>query len=181
MSASVAAATGELAASVECAHQHISRVQADSAESSREQTAQLKAVVDRVASLRAVVRRDLAALSQETHSALEDALRRVDAKLGATKEDMADVEQRAVRAVEGKLEWLREQFEQTLANYEAQLLEDFQQLFWKIQQDTFVEVDARIERAMKLFDQDHSKQVGFEFDRMDFKIKGRHPPTHPAQ
>lgn len=55
--------------------------------------------------------------------------------------------------VDRKLENLQEKFEQTLSSYEAQLLEDFQQLFWKIQQDTFTEVDARIARAMKLFDQ----------------------------
>eukprot|EP00750_Incisomonas_marina_P000005 INCI10001.1.p1 GENE.INCI10001.1~~INCI10001.1.p1 ORF type:complete len:166 (+),score=24.84 INCI10001.1:201-698(+) len=48
----------------------------------------LKVLQDRVASLRAAVRSDIAAVSQDTHAALEDALQAVDAKVLAAKNDV---------------------------------------------------------------------------------------------
>ena len=136
------------------------------------QSKKLKQIHDRVASLRAAVRSDIAGLSQETHSALEDALQTMDSKLRFSKEEMAESQARSLEAVDAKISQLQESFDQTLATYEEQLVEDFQELLWKVQQNMLAEVDARIDRAMKVFNRDHSKQVGFEFDRMDFKIKG---------
>lgn len=129
-----------------------------------------KLVQERIAALKADMGNDFATLNLETHKKIDSVIRNAKSNVQNSSNELMKLDNHVTKLMNERAENTRGTLE-LVANTEAQILEDVQQFVRKVQQDTFAEVDARIERAMKMLNQKHSKQVGYAFDRMDFKIK----------